>query len=265
MPISGEGYDDFLPVGAPGGPPDPDNTPEFNVGVELARFMRGVLNYHDGYSGSGGAYGISDNNWATYAAGAGMAGASKYDPAMQDYVAAYWMNSYYQKYRNWNLVAVAWKYGTGAANAVVVQSNKDPREITPLDIKNFASQAYSFTTSVMDVAHQLGMKDFDPDMENAMPLSQQPTMVITGTAHAQPPDPFSATYSQLQAEAEAEQVRRSPSGAEMLFAQLESLSGVVSGGEGRVDWRSDFGETESGGSVQELPDLIRPGEEDAAR
>ncbi len=238
---------------------------EFDIGIELGQFMRGVLNYFGGYGGSGGAYGINDSEWATMSTAAGVAGANKLDPSMQDYVAAYMMNQLYSKYRNWNLVAVAWQHGTGTADSVVVQTRKDPRDITSADIQMIAPDAFKFSSAVMKDAVRLGMKGYEHGMDTMPPITQQPRMIITGTAHAQPPDPFAATFAQLQSEALNEEARRQPSGAEMLFAQLETLSGVVSGGEGRVDWRSDFGEAKSGGSVQELPDLERPGEQDAVR
>ncbi len=265
MPVL-ETPENIRPVGAIGGAPDPELTPtvpEFDIGVQLGQFMRGVLNYFGGYAGSGGAYGISDSEWATMSTAAGVAGANKSDPAMQDYVAGFMLNQLYSKYQNWNLVAVAWQHGTGTADGVVIQSNKDPRDVTSADIQSLAPDAYKFSSAVMGTAQKLGMKGYDRDMETMPPLSQTPHRIITGTAHAQPPDPASATYAALQAEAMEEQKKRQPSGAEMLFAQLEGLSGVVSGGEGRVDWRSDFGEAQAGGSVQELPDLERPGAEDA--
>ncbi len=255
----GAGYDPELKPSVP-------TQPEFDIGLELGQFMRGVLNYFGGYAGREGAYGISDSEWATMSTAAGVAGANKQDPSMQDYVAAFMLNQLYTKYRNWNLVAVAWQHGTGTADSIVIQTRKDPRDITTQDIQTIAPDAFKFSSAVMADAVKLGMKGYEHGMDTMPPITQQPRTVITGTAHAQPPDPFAATFAQLQEEALNEETRRQPSGAEMLFAQLETLSGVVSGGEGRVDWRSDFGEeVKSGGSVQELPDLERPGEQDAAR
>ena len=71
-------------------------------------------------------------------------------------------------------------------------------------------------------------------------------------------NPYGDTVRELIGMQESERKQNQPSAAEMLFAQLDTLSGVVTGGTERVDWRSDFAEAESGGAVQQMENLERP-------
>ena len=70
---------------------------------------------YEGYRAIG-AYQIMQNDWNWRANTAGLPGADIRDPAAQDAVARYWFTKYYEKYQDWNLVAVAWFGGTGAAD-----------------------------------------------------------------------------------------------------------------------------------------------------
>lgn len=272
--ITGDGFDPLAPVGAPGGAPDPESTPttpEFDRSAGLALFMRSVMRYQGGqYTGAGGAYGISDTRWDSMAAGAGLGGASMNDRAQQDYVAAYWMQKYYDKYRNWNLVAVAWKQGYGAADAIIMQTRKDPRSVTFADIKAFNPEVYGFVSAVSKDSYLADNKGYTEALEGLPPLGYGRgggvTTVITGTGTGQPVDPFDATVAELYAEIQAEDKAKAPSGAEMLFAQLEGLSNVVSGGKGRVDWRHDVSDTvSSGGNPNELGSINEQEEDDGSR
>lgn len=264
MAVSRDGTDPWAPIGEGTGTyTPPGSTPEMDVSNDLATFMRAVLKWNGGsYGGSGGAYGLSGDRWATMAEGAGLEGASFSDRAQQDYVAAWWMQKMFQKYRNWNLVAVAWQSGYGAADGIVVQSRKDPRAVTAQDIKDFAPDTYQFVSTVAKDVYHLERTGYDPSLENLAPLGSGGggvRTIITGTGHGQPQDPFDATISELYAEMQAQDKAKMPSGAEMLFAQLEGLSNVVTGGTGRVDWRHEVNEASSGGSPQELGTI---GEED---
>lgn len=60
-----------------------------------------------------GAYGMLVENWDAWAAQAGVAGHDKFDPAAQDYVAAYWAQKLFQRYGDWDMVAMAWFAGAG--------------------------------------------------------------------------------------------------------------------------------------------------------
>lgn len=66
-------------------------------------------------SGARGAYQIMTGNWASWASQAGVPGADWRDPAAQDAVARYKMTEYYRRFNDWNLVAIAWFAGPGAA------------------------------------------------------------------------------------------------------------------------------------------------------
>lgn len=76
------------------------------VGVDTGRMGRAL-----------GRYQIMSANWGAWSreAGLGMSADWK-DPKNQDAVARHIMNKYYQRYRNWDLVATAWFGGPGAAN-----------------------------------------------------------------------------------------------------------------------------------------------------
>ena len=65
-----------------------------------------------------GAYGIPSDNWAEMAEDAGLTGARWRDARAQDAVATATFTRLYAKYRDWRLVAVAWKGGEVLADAV---------------------------------------------------------------------------------------------------------------------------------------------------
>lgn len=243
----------------------PEDPEPQTISDALSAFMRGVKRYNgDTYGGDEGAYGITRDRWDTMALGAGLQGANMGDHAAQDYVAAYWMNKWYDKFQNWNLVAVAWTSGVGAANEVVYATNKDPRAVSLDDIKNILPESHKFTATVMKDAVRLGLKGWEEGIDQYQPLTG-PSTVIVGTGNAQPQDAFSATVMELRREQLEKQKSAQPSGAEMLFAQLEGLSNVVTGGEGRVDWRSDYDEAGSGGNIQKLDPIAQPTEMREAR
>lgn len=66
-----------------------------------------------------GAYGFAGDDWTQMAADAGLEGARWSDPRAQDLVAQRTFDSLWRKYRDWRLVAVAWKAGEAAADAIV--------------------------------------------------------------------------------------------------------------------------------------------------
>lgn len=64
-----------------------------------------------------GRYQIMSANWPAWSREAGLGNYGDWkNPAHQDQVARFKMNQYYQRYKNWDLVAVAWFGGPGAAN-----------------------------------------------------------------------------------------------------------------------------------------------------
>lgn len=66
-----------------------------------------------------GAYGMLVENWDAWAAGAGLAGHDKFDPAAQDYVASYWAQKLFQRYGDWDMVAMAWFSGAEQTDRAV--------------------------------------------------------------------------------------------------------------------------------------------------
>ena len=242
----GDGYDPFLPVGAPGGKPDPENTPTeaplMERSKELQLFMMSVRrqssgSYSGAYNANGGAYGIDASRWDAMARRAGLDGANMQDPGMQDYVAAWTMKALYGKYRNWNLVALAWNSGSGAASAVVVQSRKAPESVTLNDINDFYDSSY--TSGVMSNMANLGFKgvtqESDLTLEEAV---NRPTRVLTGTGNVSIEDTYNATARALWDEAKDQDAKAMPSAAETLFSQIDQWSQSVAGGA-RRDFRTD--------------------------
>jgi len=68
-----------------------------------------------------GGYGILDINWPVWSEQAGYAGADWRIPVIQDIVAGSKLQEYYNKYGSWDLVAVAWYGGPGAADKAVAE------------------------------------------------------------------------------------------------------------------------------------------------
>jgi len=244
--------------------PDPEAKPsqpeptKFSLTDDLSAMLRSIK------KAGGNKFNIPKSRWDTMATGAGLAGANIVDASAQFYVSAYWLNSYYEQLQNWALVAVAWTNGLGAARAIAKQANKEPSAVTAQDIQRLNPEAYKAAAPLIADANALMSRGWETGIDQPQPLNQQPRTVITGTGNVSVENPYLATVRELQAEQEAEGMARRPSGAEMLFAQLDTLSGVVTGGEGRVDWRSDFSEVKSGGDVQEMETLKRPGGDESA-
>ena len=124
------------------------------MGIEqLDSFMAGIRLVESGsaagnYSAIGpttpegnrarGAYQIMEQFWDGWAAQAGLPGADWHSRAAQDRVARYKFTQYYNKYRDWALVAIAWFKGPGIAD----QAQRDG----PLSV--FAIQDRTTGTSI---------------------------------------------------------------------------------------------------------------------
>jgi len=221
------------------------------------------------WGGSGGGYGFPKGDWADLATGAGLAGADMTDRMAQTYVAAFWVDNLYQRYRNWDLVAVAWKDGAGTVNAIIKQSGKAPADVTSRDIHSIAPETSEYLNEISKYtgwARTRGgvPEDYNPEDSSRRVVTSRPSThtTITGTGVNNVEDPYNATIRALMAEREAEVETRGMSGAEALFAQLETLSNTVSGGTGRKDWRRYADEAKSGGGAEMLDPMTRPGRED---
>lgn len=246
------------------------DTPVFDRSQDLRNFMYAVHRYGGGgWGGSKGGYMFQPGDWGNLSKGAGLTNARMADTAAQTYVAAYWMDNLYQRYRNWGLVAVAWKEGAGAANAIIKQARKEPAEITGADIEALSPGMMGFVGEVTKWSAWAQDKggipeDIDPNQSTQgrriLVGGGGTYTTITGSGYPTVEGPYAATIRQLYDESQTEKAARTPSGAEMLFAQLGSLSNVVTGGEGRVDWRHDPEGIEAGGRA-ELLGLIGEEEE----
>lgn len=73
------------------------------------------------YGRARGAYQIMETIWPGWAAEAGIPGASYTSKEAQDHVARFKMNQYYERYGSWDLVAIAWFAGPGAANQAMAR------------------------------------------------------------------------------------------------------------------------------------------------
>lgn len=236
-------------------------TPTYDRSSELKSFMYAVFRAGgESFGGSGGGYGFPKDQWDEMATAAGLKGASMGDPAAQTYVAAYWMDRLYKQYRNWGLVAVAWKDGAGAAAEIIFQTRTEPAQITMRQIEQLSPASMSWVNDVTNWQIKVEQRGGIPDEYVPTPPKPNTHTVITGGGNVSL-DPYNDTLNALREDWEAEDIARQPSGAEMLFAQLESLSNVVSGGTGRKDWRHDVAEVKSGGSIQRLDSMERTGQE----
>jgi len=68
-----------------------------------------------------GAYQMPADDWGTWAAYAGIAGADMRSPAAQDAVAASMLLGYYDRFQSWDLAAMAWYAGPGEAGKVAAR------------------------------------------------------------------------------------------------------------------------------------------------
>jgi len=95
-----------------------------------------------------GAYGILDINWngtktqKSWAEQAGYKGADWHDPAVQDAVARYKVQEYFNKYGSWDAVSVAWFAGAGNANELVNNGtiNYDLADANGQTIKDYVDE-----------------------------------------------------------------------------------------------------------------------------
>lgn len=110
---------------------------------EIDRFMAGLRQvesgnrYHIGPNGSGasGAYQFIDGTWGNYK---GYRSAYLAPKAVQDARARQLISQYHGEYKRWDLVAVAWHGGPGAAD----QARRDPSYTSRLRDSNMTTAAY---------------------------------------------------------------------------------------------------------------------------
>lgn len=129
---------------------------QFSVGLEqfMAAIRRLESGSYDGnYSAIGrmvrgdralGAYQIMSRYWDAWAAEAGIPGASWRDAAAQDRVAAHRMQKYFDRYGNWDLVALAWYAGTGSVNTVLRRGFDGIESIRNPQIRQYVSEVKGY-------------------------------------------------------------------------------------------------------------------------
>jgi hypothetical protein len=95
-----------------------------------------------------GAYGILDINWngtktqKSWAEQAGYKGADWHDPAVQDAVARYKVQEFFNKFGSWDAVSVAWFAGSETAKDLVETGTIDysKADVNGVDIKEYVDE-----------------------------------------------------------------------------------------------------------------------------
>lgn len=98
-----------------------DELESFLGGIRTAESgsPQGVYTARNASSGAYGAYQIMPAYWESWAAQAGIPGASMSDPAAQDRVARFKLTEYYNRFGSWDLAAVAWRAGPVIAQNIL--------------------------------------------------------------------------------------------------------------------------------------------------
>ncbi len=86
-----------------------------------------------------GAYGIIDSRWEQLAEAAGIKGADWNDRKAQDLVARRKLQDGYNKFGDWSMAAVSFRFGDNAANALTERGMTDPGAIEAAGYKDIAN------------------------------------------------------------------------------------------------------------------------------
>ena len=116
-----------------------------------------------------GAYGILDINWngtktqKSWAEQAGYKGADWHDPAVQDAVARYKVQEYFNKYGSWDAVSVAWFAGAGNANELVNNGtiNYDLADANGQTIKDYVNEMNNNRLETISTASHSEISEFN--------------------------------------------------------------------------------------------------------
>lgn len=152
-----------------------------------------------------GAYQIMGQNWEPWTREAGIPGADKRSKAAQDYVARHMMNKYYNTYRNWDLVAVAWFAGPGAANTLVERGYTGPDVIRSDEIRNYVYKIRGYLEEAKNSGYGSQIRPY-----------------------VDPPQP--SNFPGLPGGIQAQDVQQ-PSMAEIMNSWISELSNAVAGGQ----------------------------------
>lgn len=127
--------------------------------ITIDTFMAGIRRLESGsfqgdYSAVGrpvrgdraiGAYQIMSRYWDDWTKAAGIPGANWKDPTAQDHVARYVMQSYYDRFKNWDLVALAWYAGASTARKVLQRGYEGPESINNPGIRQYVTEVKDYT------------------------------------------------------------------------------------------------------------------------
>jgi hypothetical protein len=136
-----------------------------------------------------GAYGILDINWngtktqKSWAEQAGYKGADWHDPAVQDAVARYKVQEYFNKYGSWDAVSVAWFAGAGNANELVNNGTIN------YDLADANGQ------TIKDYVDEMNTKISEELMTMEVPME---TFISPGTVKGPPTPPVIAKQKDMQ-------------------------------------------------------------------
>lgn len=129
------------------------------IPVATAQWGPGVWNegqltgFEVGTYGGGpyGAYGIPRDDWDVWAAAAGLWDANIKDPAAQDYVARWHLKRAIDHYGSWDLAAVDFRYGVGAATTLAETGwDYEAAGLNEDDVKNYLDTVLPFVGETFD-------------------------------------------------------------------------------------------------------------------
>ncbi len=86
-----------------------------------------------------GAYGIVSDRWEALAQAAGIPGADWNDRAAQDYIARKKLQNSYERYGDWDVAAISFRFGDKAAAALSERGMTDPASIEAAGYKDIAN------------------------------------------------------------------------------------------------------------------------------
>lgn len=128
-----------------------------------------------------GAYNINRRYWNDWTALAGIPGASIRSEDAQDRVAAYVVNSYYQRFGTWELAAMAWFAGPQEAAKVLRRGYVDTDSIQNPKIKEYVNTVLSNANTAMQPPNGAWVKHI-PISELSFSGDRSWVMPVAGTS-----------------------------------------------------------------------------------
>ena len=178
-----------------------------------------------------GAYQIMSKNWSSWSQQAGISGANPWDPGAQDRVAAYKMQQYYNKYRSWWRVALAWYAGAGTVEKYTM-NYRSSNDIKTASLRDYVQKIERYMGEAASQGWDQVVRGVMGNIQQpAIPPYVAPDMAAVRYPHAPQPDPR-GYYS-------PEQVRAGMSpyasnSYNQMFGMVQALAAMI-GGQDRVD------------------------------